>query len=92
MHDRQYKYITNIYKYDLINYSQLPLYHSRRGLYYLFDITKFRYKRSYNNGLEVLGEDIHFDISGYFDISEFDIKGVDCMSKVLMKMRSFVLE
>ena len=30
------------------------------------------------NGLEVLGENIHFDISGYFVISEFDIEGVDC--------------
>ena len=51
-------------------YSQLPLYRSRRDLYYLFDITEFRYKRSYINGLEVLEENIHFDISGYFVISE----------------------
>ena len=39
-------------------------------LYYLFDITEFRYKRSYINGLEVLGGNIHFDMSGYFVISE----------------------
>ena len=37
-------------------YSQLPLYRSRREQYYLFDITEFRYKGSYINGLEVLGE------------------------------------
>ena len=47
-------------------------------MYYLFNITEFRYKGSYLNGLEVLGENIHFDISGYFVISEFDIEGVDC--------------
>ena len=52
--------------------SQLLLYR-RRNLYYLFDITEFRYKGSYINGLEVLGENIHFDISGYFVIPEFDI-------------------
>ena len=51
-------------------YSQLPLYRSERDLYYLFDITEFRYKGSYTNGLEVLGENINFDISGYFVISE----------------------
>ena len=33
---------------------------------------------SYINVLEILGENIHFDISGYFDIFEFDIEGVDC--------------
>ena len=57
-------------------YSQLPLYRSRRDLYYLFDITEFREKWSYIIGLKVLGENIHFDISGYFVISEFDIEGV----------------
>ena len=57
-----------------------PLFRSRRNLYYLFDITEFRYKESYFNGLEVLGENIHFDISGYFVISEFDIEGVNCIS------------
>ena len=58
--------------------SQLPLYRSRRDPHYSFDITEFRYKGSYINGLEVLGENIHFDISGYFVISEFDIEEVDC--------------
>ena len=53
------------------NYSQLPLHRSRRDLYYMFDITEFRFKGSYVNGLEVL-------ISGYFVISEFDMEGVDC--------------
>ena len=55
-------------------YSQLPLYQCRSGLYYSFDTTEFRYKRSYINGLEVLGENIHFDMNGYFVISEFDIE------------------
>ena len=55
-------------------HGQLPLYRSRRDLYYLFDITKFRYGGSYINGLEVLGENIHLDVSGYFVISEFDIQ------------------
>ena len=59
-------------------YSQLPLYRSRRDLHYLFDITEFRYKGSDINSLEFIGENIHFDISGYFVISEFDIEGVDC--------------
>ena len=55
------------------------LYRSRRD--HLFDITEFRYKESYTNGLEVLGENIHFDISGYFVIFEFVIEGVavDCI-------------
>ena len=49
--------------------------------YYLFDITEFRYKGSYINGLKVLGENIQ---SAYihkrlFVISEFDIEGVDCI-------------
>ena len=61
-----------------MSYSQLPLYRSRRDLYYLFDISEFRYKDQYINGLEFLGENIQFDISGYFVISEFDIEGVDC--------------
>ena len=60
-------------------YSQLSLYRSLRDLYNLFDITKFRYKGGYIDGLEVLGENIHFDIRGYFVISEFDIEGVDFM-------------
>ena len=64
----------NVQNYHYIQYSQLSLYRSRRDLYYLFDITEFRYKGSYINGLEVLGENIHFDISGYFVISEFDIE------------------
>ena len=64
--------------HELFIYSQLPLYRSRRDLYYLFDIPEFRYKGSYTNGLEVLGENIDFDISGYFVISKFDIEGVDC--------------
>ena len=64
--------------YDMI-YSQLPLYRSRRDLYYLFGITEFRYTGSYINGFEVLGENIHFDMSGYFVISEVDIEGIDCM-------------
>ena len=59
-------------------YNQLPLYRSQKDLYYLFDITEFRYKGSYINGLEVLEENIHFDISGYFAISKFDKEGVDC--------------
>ena len=32
---------------------------------------------SYIHCLELLGEYIHFDISGYFVISEFDIEGID---------------
>ena len=60
------------------SYSQLSLYRSRRDLYYLFGITEFRYKGSYISGLEVLRENIRFDISGHFVISEFDIEGVDC--------------
>ena len=43
------------YKFPFRKYNQLPLYRSRRDLYYLFDITEFRYKGSYINGLEVLG-------------------------------------
>ena len=40
-----------------------------------------RYNRmSYINGLWVLGENFHFDISGYLVIFEFDIKGVHCIS------------
>ena len=62
-----------------MKYIQLPLYRSRRDLYYLFDITEFRYKGSYINGLEVLGENISFDISGYYVISELVIEGVDCI-------------
>ena len=65
-----------------IHYSKLPLYRSRRDLYYLFDITQFRYKGSYINGLEVLGGNIHFDISSHFVISDFDIEGVDCTLKM----------
>ena len=59
-------------------YSQLPLYRSPRDLYNSFELTEFRYKGSYINCLEVLGENILFDISEYFVISEFDIEGVDC--------------
>ena len=43
------------------------------------DITEFRYKGCNINCLEVVGENIHFDISGYFVISEFDVEGVDCI-------------
>ena len=35
------------------------------------------------NGLEVLGENIHFDISGYFVISKFDIEVVDCSNSLV---------
>ena len=40
-------------------------------MYYLFDIpvTEFRFKGSYINVLKVLGENIRFDISGYFIIT-----------------------
>ena len=71
-------------------YSQLPLYRSRRDLYYLFDITEFRYKGSYISGLEVLRENIHFDISGHFVISEFDIEGVDCILYVYIYISYFL--
>ena len=56
-------------------YTVNSLYRSRRDLYYLFDITEFRYLGSYINGLEVLRENIDFDISGYFVI---ELEGVDC--------------
>ena len=56
-----------------VKYSQLVLY-----LYYSFDITEIRYKGSYINVLKALGENIHFDISGYFVITELDITGVVC--------------
>ena len=72
----------------IITCSKLPLYRNRRDLYYLFDITEFRYKGSYINCLEVLGENIHFDISGYFVISECDIEGVDCMYIALSPLDS----
>ena len=73
---------------DLINiYSQLPLYRSSRDLYYLFDITEFRYKGCYINVLEVLGGNIHFDISEYFDM-----EGVDCSSSsILSKFQSILI-
>ena len=48
-------------------------------LYYLFDITEFRYKGSHINGLEVIGENIHFDISGYFVISSVFTIDSDCI-------------
>ena len=78
---------------DLINiYSELPLYRSSRDLYYLFDITELRYKGCYINVLEVLGENIHFDISEYFVIPEFDIEGVDCSSSsILSKFQSILI-
>ena len=59
-------------------YSQLPLYRSRRDRYYLFDITEFCYKGSNIDVLKVIRVNIHFDISGHFVATEFDISGVDC--------------
>ena len=56
--------------------SQLLLYRSRRYPYYVFDITEFSYKVGHFNGSVVLRENDHFDISGYFVISKFDIEGV----------------
>ena len=53
-------------------------------LYYVFNITEFRHKGSHNNGLEFLGENIDFDISGYFVISEFDIEEVDCIMMLVI--------
>ena len=67
----------------LFSYSQLSLYRSRRDLYYLFDITEFRYEESDINGLEVIGGNINLDISGYFVISEFYIEGVDCIFAIV---------
>ena len=60
------------HSHNLALYRQLPLFRSRKDLYYLFDITESRYKGSYLNYL-VLGENIHFDIGGYFIISNSDI-------------------
>ena len=47
-------------------------------LCYPFNITEFRFERSYTNGLEAFEEDILFDIRGHFVISEFNITEVDC--------------
>ena len=46
---------------------------------YLSHITEFRYTESYINGFGGSRGKIHFDISGYFVMSDFDIEGVDCM-------------
>ena len=58
-----------------MNYSQLTLYRSRRDL---FEMTEFRYKGCCINGVEVLRENIHFDISECFVIFEFDMEGINC--------------
>ena len=42
-------------------------------------LAEFLYKGSYIKRLEILGENIQFDISDYFVKSEFDIEGVDCI-------------
>ena len=75
-------------EFDTVNPS--ILYRNRRDLYCLFVITKFRYKGSYINGLEGLGENVHFDIRGYFVLSEFDIEGVDCSFKFVKCKFNFV--
>ena len=56
----------------------LTVISNRYTVDHLFDLTVFRYNGSYINDLEDLGENIHFDISDYFVIPEFDIEGVDC--------------
>ena len=45
------------------------------------DITKFRDKGNYTDGLEILGGNDHYDLSGYIVLSEFDVEEVDCTGK-----------
>ena len=56
--------LVQVYFKVLKYFSPLGVYRSRRDLYYMLDISEFRYKASYINGFN-----IHFDVSGYFDIS-----------------------
>ena len=43
---------------------------------YSFDLTEFRYKGSNVSAMKDVGENIHFEISSHFVITEFDITGV----------------
>ena len=43
-------------------------------------MTEFCYKGSNISAMKALGERTHFDISGHFVITEFDIEGVYCSS------------
>ena len=57
------------------NYSQLPLFRSRRDLYFSFDMTEFCYKGSNISVMKALGERTHFVIT------ELDIEGVYCSKR-----------
>ena len=58
----------------LCKYSQLPLYRSRRYLYYSIDMTELCYNGSNISALKAPEERTHFDISGHSVITEFDIE------------------